>query len=106
MPVKKLTPGMRLARPVVNSNGTVILGEETELTHGLIRKIEEMHITAVSVQGPDRNLPPREQILADLDKRFRDVEAMPHMGLLKRVLADHLGALYEEHECKSPEEQG
>lgn len=103
VPVKKLMPGMKLARAVVNKNGTVMLGENTELTDVLIEKMEDMDITGVYIQGPSTTLPPKEQMLADLDERFRNVEAMPHMDVLKKLLVEHLGGLYEEHECTSPE---
>ena len=52
---------------------------------------------SVYVHGASKGLPPREEALAALDGRFRKVEAMPNMGLLKKVIADHIEGLYEEH---------
>ena len=94
--VTKLTPGMRLARPVLNESGFVMIGEDVELTDGLIEKIQGMGVDSVYVHGSSKVRVPKEEVLAGLDERFRNVEAKPHMGLLKKVIADHIESLYEE----------
>ncbi len=93
----KLTPGMKLAKPVMNEGGFVMIGEDVVLTETLIGKIQGMGLDGVYIHGASRVLPPKEEMLADLERRFRNVEAMPHMGLLKKVIADHIEGLYEEH---------
>ena len=93
----KLTPGMKLARPVLNESGFVMIGEDAELTEMLIEKIQGMGVDSVYVHGASKVRPPKEEVLAALDERFRNVEAMPNMGLLKKVIADHIEGLYEEH---------
>lgn len=95
--VTKLTPGMKLARPVLNESGFVMIGEDAELTDVLIEKIQGMGLDSVYIQGSSKDRPPKEEVLAGLDERFRNVEAKPHMGLLKKVIADHIEGLYEEH---------
>jgi len=94
--VTKLTPGMRLSRPVLNESGFVMIGEDVELTDVLIAKIQGMGVDSVYVHGSSKVRVPKEEVLAGLDERFRNVEAKPHMGLLKKVIADHIEGLYEE----------
>lgn len=88
---------MRLSRPVLNKAGLVVMGENTELTESLIGKIQELGIDKVSVVGPAWKLPPQEEMRAALDRRFEKVEGEPHMSLLKRIIAEHIESLYEEH---------
>jgi hypothetical protein len=100
----KLVPGMKLARPVLNESGLAMIGEDVELTEILVKKILDMGVDYVHIHGTSGVLPPKEEMLAGLDKRFQKVEAMPHMGLLKKVIADHIEGLYEGH--GSEESQG
>jgi len=93
---RKLVPGMRLTSPVLNESGLVMIGEKTELTDNHIRKIQEMGVDTVQVEAMSRDLPPREEMLAQLDKRFSKVEAAPHMDALKRLIAEHIEGLYGE----------
>lgn len=88
---------MRLARPILNKNGLVIIREDTELTENLIGRIRDLGVDAVQVVGPSLDLPPMEETLAALDRRFKKVETAPHMDLLKRLIAEHIKSLYEEH---------
>ena len=88
---------MRLAGPVLNKNGLVVIGGDTALTESLIGKIRDMGVDAVQVAGPSWNLPPREEVRAELDRRFRKVETEPYMGVLKSLIAEHIESLYGEH---------
>jgi len=99
-----LTPGMKLARPVLNESGFVMIGEDVELTEMLIEKIQAMGVDSVYIHGASKVRPPKEEVLAALDDRFRNVEAMPNMGLLKKVIADHIEGLYEEHGSSDSQE--
>lgn len=99
---KDLVPGMRLARPVLNKSGLPILGEDTELTQAIIDKIQEMDIQSVNIKGISRTLAPREEVLAQLDRRFKNVEGKPYMDVLKRLLVEHIEELYAEHRSKNP----
>jgi hypothetical protein len=93
----KLMPGMKLAEPVVNKEGLVLIGENTELTGVFIEKIREMGIQAIHVQGPPKVPRPKAEVLAEVEKRFRNVETVAHMDVLKRLLIEHIEGLYEEH---------
>jgi hypothetical protein len=91
----KLETGMKLAKPVENSGGMVLLGENTELTVELIDKIKDMGIDSVYIQGISKPSVPIEVLLAELDERFRRVEGEPHMDILKKIFKAHLESLYE-----------
>jgi len=45
----KLQPGMKLAKPVMNQSGLVVLAEGAELTTTLIEKIHDMEFVGVFV---------------------------------------------------------
>ncbi|MGA3175086.1 MAG: hypothetical protein ABSE25_11775 [Syntrophorhabdales bacterium] len=103
VPASNLTPGMKLTRPLVNAGGVVMLSENTELTEALIKKIQRMGVEAVHVQGEAVPLPPAEEVLAELDRRFRNVEKAAHMGVIKKLLKEHIESLYECHGPDNPE---
>ena len=100
---KNLTTGMKLERPVANKNGLMMIGADTELSGVLIEKIQKMGIHAVYVHGASKAFPPREEVLAQLEGRFRNVEAAPHMDVLKKLLREHMEGLYEAHGSENPE---
>ena len=95
VPIDKLVPGMRLSRPVTNKNGMVMLGEGTELTQALIARIEVLDVGGVHIQGYSQPQEPKEELLRQLDERFKNVEKEPHMDRLKRLLREHIEGLYE-----------
>ena len=90
----KLQPGMRLAKPVTNNNGLIMLAEDTELTRALINKISDMDIAGVYIQGMTQPDTPMEEMIAGLDKRFKNVENEPFMDLIKQALKEHIEGLY------------
>jgi hypothetical protein len=98
IPLQSLKPGTKLARSVLNKDGMVMVGEDTELTESLIEKMRDMGVPGVYVQGASRTLPPREQVLDDLNRRFEQVEGLPHMDVLKQLLTEHFEGLYRDHE--------
>ncbi len=93
VPTSSLTPGMRLSRPLLNKNGVKVLNDNTELTEALIRRIQKMGIEAAHIQGGAAAPPDREEALAQLDARFKNVETAPHMDVLKRLIREHLEGL-------------
>jgi hypothetical protein len=94
---KDLLPGMRLAKPVVNKSGLTMIGEETELTTSLIDKIRMLDVESVYVHGAANALPPRDEVLAELDRRVRKVEFQPFMSVIKAAISEHIESLYKEH---------
>jgi hypothetical protein len=91
----KLETGMRLAKPVENSSGMVLLGDNTELTVELIDKIKDMGIDSVYIQGTSKPSVPLEVMLSELDERFKRVEGEPYMDVLRKVFKEHIESLYE-----------
>lgn len=90
----KLQPGMKLAKPVMNQSGLVVLAEDTELTTTLIEKIHDMEIVGVFIKGMTQPDIPKEEMLTDLDRRFKNVENEPYMDVIKQVLREHIEELY------------
>lgn len=90
-----LEPGMKTAKPVVNTSGMVLLGENTELTPELIDRIRNMDVDSVYVQGSSKPPVPIETLLADLDNRFGLVRDAPYMDIIKNAIRKHVEGLYE-----------
>jgi hypothetical protein len=93
--VDKLEPGMKLAKPVLAASGIVLLGEGTELNETRIERIGDMNITSVFIEGVSVQALPKEEMLAQLNARFKDVEDKPHMGMLKKIVQEHIEGLYD-----------
>ena len=89
-----LKEGMVLSQPVTNANGAVLLGEGTELTASLIRKIQAMDLDHVSVKGAPQSGVSVEQLLADIDERFKPIEGVQYMDVIKRAVKGHIEELY------------
>ncbi len=71
-----------------------MLAEGTELTASLIDKIDGMDIEAVFVKGAPQSGPSLEEMMAELDKRFRKVEKAPYMDIIKSAVRGHIEELY------------
>jgi len=91
----KLKPGMKLAKPVTNQNGLVMLAEDTDLTTALIEKISDLDITGVYIKGMTQPDMPKEEMLSSLDQRFKHVENEPYMDVIKQVLQEQIEGLYD-----------
>lgn len=91
---ERLEPGMVLARPVMNKNGMIMLGEGAELNDSLIEKIRDMGIESVHVKGMSQPDVPLEALLAALDTRFSHVEKDHLMAMIKRLMKGHMEGLY------------
>lgn len=96
VPANDLKPGMKLAKPVLNDGGMILLGEGTELTETHISRLQKMtslvNIAVVGDALPGKSL---DQSLAELDERFKKTENEPYMGTLKRVFREHIEELYK-----------
>lgn len=95
IPVAKLEPGMKLAKPITAKNGMVMLGEGTELSETWIERIRDMDIPSVFVEGPPVQTIPKEEAMANLDARFANVEDKPYMKLIKKIVKEHIEGMYE-----------
>jgi hypothetical protein len=92
--VENLQEGMKLLRPVTDKNGMVLLSEGTVLSEKWIERIQDMAIEAVYIDGPTQKTIPKEEELARLDARFKYMEDVPYMKLLKKIVREHIEGLY------------
>jgi hypothetical protein len=84
----KLLPGMRLAKPILNRAGIVLLSEGTELTENWIRRIQDMDLReSVYIEGKAEMEVPLDEMIAALEKRFQISKGNPYMELIKRHYA-------------------
>jgi len=95
MPVSALKPGMKLAKPIVNDAGMILLGEGSWLTDTLIERLLNMNIGSVYVEGTASLGKSKEEMLAELDARFKKTESEPYMGTLKKLLKEHIEELFK-----------
>jgi hypothetical protein len=95
IPVSQLKPGMKLAKPITAKNGMVMLGEGTELNATWIDRIADMDIASVFVEGPPVQTISKEEALNRLNARFINVEGKPYMNTIKKIVKEHIEALYE-----------
>ncbi len=92
----KLQQGMRLAKPILNRAGIVLLSEGTELTESWIRRIQDMELgETVFIEGKAEMDVPLDDMIAALEKRFQTAMGNPHMETIKRAAERHIRRLYE-----------
>jgi hypothetical protein len=96
IPLSLAQPGMALAKDVVraeNPNGPPICGKGVELTETLIERLRNMGIQSVTVDGHpvrmegDKTL---DELLEDLDRRFRRVAGDPLSDALKEIYRNRM----------------
>lgn len=92
--IDKLKPGMKLSRPITNEMDVVLIGEGVELTDALIKRISDMGIRTVYIEGTTKPKKPKEEMLKELDERFKKTEKEPHMYLLKKVVRESIEEMY------------
>ena len=91
IPIHLAAPGMKLARPVQNEQGLVLVGAGTELTPGILARLQQMGISKLVVEGHPVDLPnegPRtpEELRAAYEERFSIVGDDPVLMNLKELL--------------------
>jgi len=89
-----LSPGMKLAKPIMGRNGMVMLAEGTELSEKWIDRIQDMDVTGVFVEGASEPAVPLADELGGLETRFATVQHEPYMGLIKKIVRGHIEGLY------------
>lgn len=93
--ITDLKTGMKLAQPIQNESGMVLLGEGTEITPSIIDRLHEMGLTSVLIQGKRMPKKSKEDVLADIDERFKKTENEKYMGSIKISLLEHIDELYK-----------
>ena len=93
--VDQLEAGMKLAKPLTAANGMVLFSEGTELSDTWIERIQQMNVEIAYVEGTSTRTISKEEMLAQLDRRFKLVVDKPYMYLLKMAVIKHIEGLYE-----------
>lgn len=86
--IDRLKPGMKLAKPVVNDAGMILIGEGTVLSGAHISRLENMSISSVFVEGTSGPAKTKDELIAELDARFKKTEDEPYMATLKRIMKE------------------
>lgn len=96
--VDSIRPGMKLSKSVVNKAGMVLIGEHTLMTDILIERLNSMAVKSVYIyiEGDSKPQRPIEEVMSEIDKRFRKTENEPYVYLLKRALRKHIEELYNK----------
>ncbi len=88
--MEHLKPGAKLAKPVVNESGMILIGEGTVLKESHIDRLQGMSINTVFVEGTAGPSKTREELLAELDARFKKTEDEPYMPTVKRMFKEYI----------------
>jgi len=95
IPIDKVMPGMCLAEPVTNEIGLVLINEGTVLNETLIEKLKKMNLNSLKIKGEPQPVVSKEEMLTELDERFKIVESKPYMATIKKIIKEHIEELYE-----------
>ena len=94
IPMDKIEPGMKLAKPIMSKSGMVLLSEGTELTEKWIERIQDMDVDGIFIDAPAEQTLSKEDALAQLDSRFKLLLNEPRMADIKSILRKHIEGLY------------
>lgn len=93
--VENLKPGMKLSRPVVNEANMILFGDGTVLNELHIERLHNMNIHTVNVEGDSKPKKAKEEVLSELDARFKKTENEPYMDILKKLFTEHIEEIYK-----------
>ncbi|MCX7913122.1 MAG: hypothetical protein N2511_00910 [Thermodesulfovibrionales bacterium] len=93
--INNLKPGMKLAKPILNESGIVLIAEGTELSTASIQRLMTMGLSSVVIEGKRTQPKPKEVLLRELDMRFRKAENEELMKFLKEITIEHIEELYK-----------
>jgi hypothetical protein len=91
IPLNLAKPGMVLAKPVPRQDGIVVVAAGSEITEGLLSKLESMEVETIVVEGNPVNM---DGVMAGssytaridrLDHLFRKFPDDPWMGRIKEM---------------------
>lgn len=93
--VNNLQAGMVVARAITNDSGMVMLSEGTALTDSLIKRLGSMELGHVFIEGDAPDAKSKDEMLADLDFRFKKTEKEQYMDTIKQVLKARIEEVYK-----------
>jgi hypothetical protein len=92
VPIALASPGMVLAKPIMNDKGMPLCAEDTELTETLIDRLRAMNIAVVTVKGhplgDDSPVKTVEEKIQDIQERFSQVKGDPLMDKIMEAIID------------------
>ena len=93
IPITNASPGMTLAKPVMDENGRTLCGEKTVLTEKLIAQFQRNNINAFYVTSDEKLSDEQyEHIKSDIEKRFSKITPKNVLNNLKSILLERLEA--------------
>ena len=93
--INELEVGMVVAKAIMNDSGMVLLSEGTALTDSLIKRLNRMDLQSIFIEGAPLNAKSREEMLADLDNRFKKTENEPYMDVIKGAIKARIEEVYQ-----------
>ena len=95
VPLQFARPEMRLARPVCDADGHLLVGAGTALDARVCQALRRLAVQSVVVTGADglagwETLPPLEQQLVELRRRLAGSDATTGMELLSAAIGRYL----------------
>ena len=89
-----LTHNMKLPRTLI-ARKAVVLSQDQQHRVAALARIRDMGLGSVGAWGMHEASVPREEALAELDRRFQRVEHILVMSMLKQLLKEHIEKLYD-----------
>jgi hypothetical protein len=86
IPIDDLKPGMVVAKAITNESGMVLLSEGTTLTDSLITRLGRMDLSHISIEGASSSDKSKEELLSELDNRFKKTGKEKYMDIIKGVI--------------------
>lgn len=54
-----------------------------------------MNLNSLKIKGEPQPVVSKEEMLTELDERFKIVESKPYMATIKKIIKEHIEELYE-----------
>jgi hypothetical protein len=89
VPITLASPGMILAKPIMNDKGMPLCAEGTPLTESLIDRLRSMNISAITVKGHplgEETAKTIDERLAEIEERFTHVKGDPIMDKVRDAI--------------------
>ncbi|KIL38212.1 histidine kinase [Gordoniibacillus kamchatkensis] len=87
LPTTSCVSGMRLAKPIFNEEGVILLGRHVELSQSLINRLQQLGVDYLYIEDPDTEDVEVEDVLSDETKRRALTEIRTHFGLFMEATA-------------------
>jgi hypothetical protein len=90
VPINLASPGMILAKPIMNDKGMPLCAEGTSLTETLIDRLRAMNITVLTVKGHplggESAAKTPEEKIQEIEERFLPVKGDPLMDKVRDAI--------------------